>query len=71
MTATLSPEKVYADLEGLEDADCLQASSCRQQAYEILTDTEVSLSWKLAICHRLYRGNQLLTLRAVDPDESY
>ncbi|MEM9544082.1 MAG: hypothetical protein AAGA60_31935 [Cyanobacteria bacterium P01_E01_bin.42] len=71
MTATLSPEKVYANLEALEEADCLQGSSCRQQAHEVLADSEVSQSWKEAICDRLNEGNQLLSLRAVDPDESY
>lgn len=66
-----APEKVYENLQQLEQVDVAQSATYRQEAIAVLADTTVSLDWRNAIADRLGQTNHLLSLKNVDPEESY
>ena len=70
--AVLSPQTVYENLTLLDDDNALSSATYREQAWEVLADPSVSLSWRQAIADRLNRANRNLALLTVGPeDDSY
>lgn len=70
--AVLSPQTVYENLTLLDDDNALSSATYREQAFEVLADPSVSLSWRQAIADRLNRANRLLALLTVgSEDDSY
>ncbi len=67
----LSPKAVYDNLQQLDIVDSSHSATYRHQAFEILTDPDVSLNWKLAVADRLNQANQDLAHLKVEPEESY
>ena len=67
----LSPQAIYDNLERLDGGDVARSATYRRQAFEALTDPDVSPSWRQAICDRLNQANRLLGLQVVDAEESY
>ncbi|MEL6384661.1 MAG: hypothetical protein AAFQ89_19820 [Cyanobacteria bacterium J06626_18] len=66
-----APEKVYENLKQLEQVDVAKGASYRQDAIAVLADTDVSMDMRDAIADRLGEANHLMTLKNVDPEESY
>lgn len=67
----ISPQKVYDELQLLENADITNSALYRQHAQEILADPKVSLSWRQAIADRLSQANRLLAITTVETGDSY
>ncbi len=66
-----APEKVYENLEQLGQVDVAQGATYRKDAVDVLADTDVSLEMRTAIADRLGQADHLLSLKNVDPEESY
>ncbi|MEO1590612.1 MAG: hypothetical protein AAFU71_04885 [Cyanobacteria bacterium J06632_22] len=66
-----TPEKVYENLNRLGQVDVTQGAAYRRAAIAVLADTSVSLEMRTAIADRLGQVNHLLSLKNVDPEESY
>lgn len=66
-----APEKVYENLKQLDKVGIAQSASYRQDAIAVLADTSISLDWRQAIADRLGQVDRLLSLKAVDSEDSY
>ncbi|MEL6398542.1 MAG: hypothetical protein AAFR26_05580 [Cyanobacteria bacterium J06626_4] len=66
-----SPDKVYENLEKLDQADTAQSAEYRQDAVEVLADLEVDIEVRQEIADRLDDANHLMTLNNVDGEDSY
>ncbi|PSB09033.1 hypothetical protein C7B76_25795 [filamentous cyanobacterium CCP2] len=69
--AAISPQKVYENLDLLEQGDVVNSAVYRQLAQDVLANPEVSLSWRQAISERLNQANRLLAMLTVGRDDSY
>jgi hypothetical protein len=67
----VSPQKVYDNLSLLEQVDVTQSAIYRQQALDLLADTNISLRWRRAIADRLNLANHQLTLASHCTEDSY
>ena len=67
----ISPQTAYDHLKVLDHVDVVTSALYRQQAQELLADSEISLSWRQAIADRLHRANNLLAMTSVGNDDSY
>ncbi len=77
---TISPETTYACLTRLDEINPAQTPAerqvenahCRQQAIEVLADSDVSLQWREAIADRLNAADVMLGMAVVGRnDDSY
>ena len=66
-----APEKVYENLENLGEVDVAQGATYRKDAVDVLADADVSVEMRTAIADRLGQEDHLLSLKNVDPEESY
>lgn len=66
-----SPDKVYENLDKLENATTAQSAVYRQDAVEVLADLDVDVEVRQEIADRLDNANHLMTLKNVEPEESY
>jgi hypothetical protein len=66
-----TPEKVYDNLNLLEQVDVVKSAYYRQQAQEVLADLRVSMRWRLAIADRLHEANHRLEMQTVGENDSY
>ena len=67
----VSPRTVYDNLKLLEQVDSARSALYRQQAQDVLADSNISMSWRQAIADRLNHANHLLALLTVGNDDSY
>ena len=66
------PEIVYEHLEQLDrQADVTTSAVYREEAQEVLADSEVSLNWRQKISERLNEANNLLTVETISDNDSY
>lgn len=68
---SVSPKKVYDNLNLLERVNITQSAVYRQQALDLIADPAVSLKWRRAIADRLNMANHLLTLTSHCTEDSY
>lgn len=68
---TLSPKKVYDNLQHLEEGDQVKSATYRQMAQEVLADSHVSFQWREAIADRLNHANQELGQQMASDNDSY
>ncbi|MGF1457469.1 MAG: hypothetical protein ACFBSG_00425 [Leptolyngbyaceae cyanobacterium] len=66
-----SPQKVYDNLQLLNNADTAKSAEYRQDAVEVLADLEVDVEVRQEIADRLDDADHLLTLSNVDAEDSY
>ena len=67
----ISPQTVYENLTLLEQVDVAMSALYRERAQDVLGDTQVKLSVRIAIAERLNDANHLLELRTVGGNDSY
>ncbi|HEY9620034.1 MAG TPA: hypothetical protein V6C78_06680 [Crinalium sp.] len=67
----LSPQTVYDNLNLLEQVDVVSSAFYRQLAQDVLSDPNISLTWRQAIAERLNQANHLLAMVTVSSDDSY
>ncbi len=68
----VSPQTAYDNLRLLDHVDVTTSASYREQAQEVLADTDVSLPLRQAIADRLNQANHLLAMLTVGAnDDSY
>lgn len=67
----MSPKVIYHNLKLLERVDAATGAAYRELAQEAITDPDISLNWRQAICDRLNRANVLLGIQATDGTDSY
>jgi hypothetical protein len=67
----ISPQTVYENLTLLEQVDVPMSALYRERAQDVLGDTQVNLSVRIAIAERLNYANHLLELRTVGGNDSY
>ncbi len=67
----LSPQAVYENLNQIDQGDIVKSAEMRQQAQEVLADSQVNLNLRQEIADRLSTANHLLTLRTVTGGDSY
>jgi hypothetical protein len=66
------PDVVYEHLEHLDhDVDVTTSAVYREEAQEVLADSEVSLNWREKISDRLTEANSLLTVETITDNDSY
>jgi Fe2+ or Zn2+ uptake regulation protein len=68
--AQLSPQTVYDNLDLLDRVDVARSAHYRQQAIEILSDLQVSLSWRQAIASRLDNADHLLAMQSPGAEDN-
>jgi hypothetical protein len=66
-----SPEKVYEDLEQVENADTARSADYHEEALEVLADSDVDADKRQAIAERLEQVDNHNTIKNVDPEDSY
>ena len=64
-------QKLYDDLANIGQMDMAASAKCREQAQQVLANTNVSLNWRDAIAERLHEANHTLTIKTVTGDDSY
>ena len=64
-------QKLYDDLANIDQMDMAASAKCREQAQQVLANTNVSLNWRDAIAERLHEANHTLTIKTVTGDDSY
>lgn len=67
----LSLQTIFDNLERLEKDSLMRSAEYREQAQEIIGDTEISLTWRQAIADRLNEANRVLGIVTAGPEDSY
>jgi len=64
-------QKLYEDLANIDTMDVTAGARCREQAQQVLANTNISLNWRDAIAERLHEANHTLAIKTVTGDDSY